>query len=72
MHPSIAHQTTDQLGGPLSVLVRQKRDHGKLAALMKRLGNTGGEDRGRVLLDIYRLVVPWRKPPVKSDEKERP
>ncbi|WP_104168518.1 hemerythrin domain-containing protein [Arthrobacter sp. SX1312] len=58
MHPSIADQATDQLGGPLSVLVRQKRDHVKLAALMERLRGTDGEVQARILLEIYRLVFP--------------
>ncbi|WP_247828361.1 hemerythrin domain-containing protein [Arthrobacter antioxidans] len=58
MHPSIADQTTDQLGGPLSVLVRQKEDHIRLHDLMGRLRGTGGEEQARVLLEIYRLVFP--------------
>ncbi|MHA7280444.1 hemerythrin domain-containing protein [Arthrobacter sp. MDT2-2] len=58
MYTSVADQTTDQLGGPLSVLVRQKRDHVKLNSLLERLRGTSGEDQARVLLDIYRLVFP--------------
>jgi hemerythrin superfamily protein len=58
VYTSVADQTTDQLGGPLSVLVRQKRDHVKLSALLERLRGTSGEDQAGVLLDIYRLVFP--------------
>ncbi|MDQ0733871.1 hemerythrin domain-containing protein [Arthrobacter agilis] len=58
MYTSVADQTTDQLGGPLSVLVRQKRDHVRLHALMERLKGTTGEDQAAVLIDIYRLVFP--------------
>jgi hemerythrin superfamily protein len=58
VYTSVADQTTDQLGGPFSVLVRQKRDHVKLSALLERLRGTSGEDQAGVLLDIYRLVFP--------------
>jgi hemerythrin superfamily protein len=58
VYTSVADQTTDQLGGPLSVLVRQKRDHVRLHALMERLKGTTGEDQAAVLIDIYRLVFP--------------
>jgi hemerythrin superfamily protein len=58
LYTSVADQTTDQLGGPLSVLVRQKRDHVRLSALMERLRGTTGEDQAAVLLDINRLVFP--------------
>lgn len=58
MYTSVADQTTDQLGGPLSVLVRQKRDHVKLHGLIEQLRGTTGEDQAAVLLDIYRLVFP--------------
>ncbi len=58
MYTSVADQTTDQLGGPLSVLVRQKRDHVRLSALMERLRGSTGEEQAAVLIDIYRLVFP--------------
>jgi hemerythrin superfamily protein len=58
VYTSVADQTTDQLGGPLSVLVRQKRDHVKLDALMEQLRGTTGEEQAAVLLRIYRLVFP--------------
>ncbi|TKV28469.1 hemerythrin domain-containing protein [Arthrobacter sp. NamB2] len=58
MYTSVADQTTDQLGGPLSVLVRQKRDHVKLNGLLEELRGTSGEAQASVLLDVYRLVFP--------------
>jgi hypothetical protein len=56
--PSLADQTDAQLGGPLSVLVRQKREHVRLDRLLHRLGETTGEAQDRVLVSIYRLVFP--------------
>ncbi|MFC3298486.1 hemerythrin domain-containing protein [Arthrobacter agilis] len=58
MYTSVADQTTDQLGGPLSVLVRQKRDHVRLNGLIGQLRGTTGEDQAAVLLAVYRLVFP--------------
>ncbi len=58
MYTSVADQTTEQLGGPLSVLVRQKRDHVRLNALLDQLRGTSGETQADVLLHIYRLVFP--------------
>lgn len=58
MYTSVADQTTAQLGGPLSVLVRQKRDHEKLDALVQRLRGSSGEEQAATLLAIYRLVFP--------------
>ncbi|WP_294568404.1 hemerythrin domain-containing protein [uncultured Arthrobacter sp.] len=58
MHVSVAEQSTAQLGGPLSVLARQKRDHEKLNALLQELEGTHGRQQGEVLRRIYRLVFP--------------
>jgi hemerythrin superfamily protein len=58
MQISVAEQSTAQLGGPLSVLVRQKRDHEKLNALLQELEGTHGRQQGEVLRRIYRLVFP--------------
>ncbi|MUK03448.1 hemerythrin domain-containing protein [Vibrio cholerae] len=58
MYTSVADQTTEQLGGPLSVLVRQKRDHVKLNGLLDQLRGSNGEEQAVVLLSIYRLVFP--------------
>lgn len=56
--PSIAEQSPAELGGPLSVLHRQRRDHVRLGHLLERLGDTPGRGQGPVLLAIYRLVFP--------------
>lgn len=55
---SIAEQKVDELGGRLSVLTRQKRDHIKLEDLLKDLEGATGAGQGQVLLRIYRLVFP--------------
>ena len=55
---SIADQSEDQLGGALSVLVRQKRDHERLDQLLRRLDAAPLEDQPAVLAEVYRLVFP--------------
>ena len=55
---SVADQGTAELGGPLSVLVRQKRDHIRLNALLAELEGASGQRQGEVLRRIYRLVFP--------------
>lgn len=55
---SLADQTDAELGGPLSVLVRQKREHVRLDHLLHLLGETTGAEQDRVLIRIYRLVFP--------------
>ncbi len=58
MHPSVAEQSVEQLGGGISVLARQKKDHIELDGLLQRLDGAHGLEQERVLLDIYRLVFP--------------
>jgi hemerythrin superfamily protein len=53
---SIAHQSDDELGGPGSVLVRQRRDHVELDRLLHELDATAGEAQDDVLTRIDRLV----------------
>jgi hemerythrin superfamily protein len=53
---SIAEQTTDELGGPSSVLVRQRRDHVELDRLLHDLEGTAGPAQEAVLQRIFRLV----------------
>jgi hemerythrin superfamily protein len=53
---SIAHQTDDELGGPGSVLVRQRRDHIELDRLLQELDDTAGAAQEEVLTRIDRLV----------------
>jgi hemerythrin superfamily protein len=53
---SIAEQTDEELGGPASVLVRQKRDHVELDRLLQELDGSAGEQQEEVLQRIFRLV----------------
>ena len=55
---TIANQTVDELGGPWSVLTRQRRDHERLDELLRRVEATTGADQDRALLDVHRLVFP--------------
>ncbi|WP_299952579.1 hemerythrin domain-containing protein [uncultured Modestobacter sp.] len=56
MRRSIADQTVEELGGPTSVLVRQRTDHEELDRLLLELDGTTGTDQERVLRRIDRLV----------------
>jgi hemerythrin superfamily protein len=53
---SIADQTDDELGGPGSVLVRQRRDHIDLDRLLHELDGATGTHQEEVLNRIDRLV----------------
>jgi Hemerythrin HHE cation binding domain len=56
---SLAQQDDRQMGGPVSVLVRQKRDHVRLDELLHELGTAAPGDRqDEVLQRINRLVFP--------------
>ena len=55
---SLATQSVLEMGGPGSVLARQKRDHIKLDSLLQRLSEVPADRQRAVLLDIYRLVFP--------------
>ena len=55
---SIAGQSGGELGGPISVLYRQRRDHVRLAGYLEALSRSTGTEQQRVLLSIYRLVFP--------------
>lgn len=55
---SLAEQSTDELGGPVSVLTRQKRDHVRLDRLLHQLEAAAPADQDRVLRRITRLVFP--------------
>jgi hypothetical protein len=55
---SIAEQNSAELGGPFSVLHRQRRDHIRLARYLEELSRTPASEQGPVLLAIYRLVFP--------------
>ena len=53
---SIAHQSVDELGGPGSVLVRQRRDHEELDRLLHELDGANGAAEEELLTRIDRLV----------------
>jgi hemerythrin superfamily protein len=53
---SIAHQTVDELGGPDSILVRQRDDHIELDRLLHELDGATGAAQEEVLTRIDRLV----------------
>ena len=53
---SIADQTEEELGGPGSVLVRQRRDHVELDRLLHELEGSTGPAQDEVLQRIDRLV----------------
>jgi hypothetical protein len=57
-HRSLAEQDVDELGGPLSVLTRQQRDHVRLDELLHELEATTPSHQDVVLRKIYRLVFP--------------
>jgi hemerythrin superfamily protein len=56
MPRSIADQTVEELGGPGSVLVRQRKEHVELDGLLHELDGTTGTEQERVLRRINRLV----------------
>ncbi|GAA4727382.1 hemerythrin domain-containing protein [Modestobacter marinus] len=56
MSRSIADQTVEELGGPGSVLTRQRADHEQLDRLLHELDGTTGTAQERVLRRIDRLV----------------
>lgn len=58
MSRSIADQSVAELGGPVSVLTRQKKDHVTLDRLLHDLHRTSGQEQDAVLQRIYRLVFP--------------
>jgi hypothetical protein len=56
---SLADQSSVELGGPLSILTRQKRDHVRLDALLRQLdASPVGTELETVLHRIARLVFP--------------
>jgi hemerythrin superfamily protein len=55
---SLSNQTEQQLGGPMSVLVRQKRDHVELDRLLHAIDAASGSERQELLNELCRLVFP--------------
>jgi hemerythrin superfamily protein len=58
MPRTIADQTVEELGGPGSVLARQRRDHIELDRLLHELDGATGAAQEEVLQRIDRLVFP--------------
>lgn len=58
MTRSIADQTTTELGGPRSILARQRRDHVELDRLLCAIDGAAGRDRQELLTKLCRLVFP--------------
>jgi hemerythrin superfamily protein len=56
--PSLAQQDIDQLGGPHSVLARQKQDHIELNQLIEIVDSSLGATRQENLTRLCRLVFP--------------
>ncbi|BBY31456.1 hemerythrin domain-containing protein [Mycolicibacterium sediminis] len=58
MTRSLAQQNESELGGSLSVLVRQKRDHVELDRLLHAIDGSTGAHRRELLNRLCRLVFP--------------
>ncbi|GAB2682278.1 hemerythrin domain-containing protein [Nocardia goodfellowii] len=58
MPRSLAAQTETDLGGALSVLTLQRRDHQRLELLLDRVESSSGSERGAALTALCRLVFP--------------
>ncbi len=56
MSRSIADQTVEELGGPGSILVRQRRDHVRLDRLLTELDGATGAEQEELLQRVNRLV----------------
>ena len=56
--PSIAGQSVEALGGPGSIIVRQRREHAQLHELVGRVRSTAGAEQDEVLTQLCRLVFP--------------
>jgi hemerythrin superfamily protein len=56
--PSIADQSVEALGGPGSIIVRQRREHQRLDELARRVRATSGEEQDEALTQLCRLVFP--------------
>lgn len=56
--PSIADQSVEALGGPGSIIVRQRREHQRLDELARRVRATAGDEQDEALTQLCRLVFP--------------
>jgi hemerythrin superfamily protein len=55
---SIADQSVEALGGPGSIIVRQRREHQRLNELVQRVRATDGDEQDEALTQLCRLVFP--------------
>ena len=55
---SIAHRPIDELGGPASVLARQRADHVELDRLIRAVHESHGTERQKIANRLCRLVFP--------------
>ena len=55
---SLAEQTVEELGGPMSLLVKQRADHAELDRRLERVAATRGGEQDRALRALYRLSFP--------------
>ena len=53
---SLTEQAAEEMGGPLSVLTRQRRDHARLDRMPGQLPQVTGADEDELLNRICRLV----------------
>ncbi len=58
MTRSIAHMSTAELGGPRSILVKQRRDHIELDSLLEQIEKAYGPEQDELLNALCRLVFP--------------
>lgn len=57
-HRSLAEQTVQELGGPASLLVKQRVDHAELDRRLERVAATRGNAQDEALRALYRLSFP--------------
>jgi hemerythrin superfamily protein len=55
---SIAGRSVEALGGPTSVIVRQRRDHQRLSELIAQVRATRGDEQDEAIMRMCRLVFP--------------
>ncbi len=56
--PSVAEQSVEALGGPASIIVRQRREHARLQELARRVRAAEGDEQDELLTELCRLVFP--------------
>lgn len=55
---SVAEQSVDELGGPHSLLVRMRVEHGQMDELIDQLTAASGDAQDELLTQLWRLVYP--------------